>query len=116
MYPLYINRYVRIVRYCYKICNVENLIIKTIVESSIADGEMNKSNWFYYVKCMLARYGFLETWYNFRNINIANFISTFNHRLIDKFVQDCKGVMERSSSLLVIKLLVLKIRLLLDNI
>jgi hypothetical protein len=67
--------------------------VKTIVDSSIADAEMNKPNWFYNVKCMLARYGFLETWSNFCNINIANFISTFKQRLIDEFVQHCKGVM-----------------------
>jgi hypothetical protein len=46
-----------------------------------------------------------EAWYNFCNINIANFISTFKQRLIGEFLQDCKGVIERSS-LLVYKAIV----------
>lgn len=40
-YPLYINIYIRIVKYCYKICKSEHLIIKTIVDSSISDAEIN---------------------------------------------------------------------------
>ena len=57
-YPLYINRYVRIIKYWFKIIRSDDIIIQSVIKKSLLDLDNNKINWFANVKKLLTRYGF----------------------------------------------------------
>lgn len=59
-YPLYINRYVRIVKFWFKIISSSNIIINTIVNSCMSDINIGYTNWFANVRSLLEKYGFLN--------------------------------------------------------
>ena len=63
-HPLYINRYVRIVKYWFKITKSENIILRSILEEGSADLNDNKCNWFGKVRDLLCKYGFNYAWSN----------------------------------------------------
>jgi exonuclease III len=93
-YPLYINRYVQIIKYWLKLCHNENVIINAIVESDLNDCLNGKPNWFTNVKTLLSKYGFLYKWnevISTRGLNHAidyGFLNVFKQRLKDEFTQE----------------------------
>ncbi|XP_045180152.2 uncharacterized protein LOC123539573 isoform X1 [Mercenaria mercenaria] len=94
-YPLYINRYVRIVKYWLKLCQSNNII--TIVNFELNDSAVGKVNWFTHVKDLLSKYGFLYKWNDIinnrhlrKNVDSV-FISMFKQRLIDEFTQEWRN-------------------------
>ena len=98
-YPLYVNRYVRIVKYWLKIINSKNIIIQTVFIQALNDCNKGCNNWVANVKQLLNDYGFS---YVFEAANITNshaFVCEFKCRIIDTFKQEWFGDMNRVSTL-----------------
>ena len=45
-YPLHINRYVRILKYWFKLKKSDNIVIQSVIEDAMLDIDINKDNWF----------------------------------------------------------------------
>ena len=54
-YPLYINRYIRIVKYWLRIINTDNIILRTVINTCLNDAHNGRINWFSDVKNLLSR-------------------------------------------------------------
>ena len=98
-YPLYINRYLRIIKYWFKTCKSNNILTNTIVDDAITGIENGKTNWFSNVKSLLSRYGFLNVWQNIINTKESTFLSIFKQRLLDEFLQEWQRNLNNSSVL-----------------
>ncbi len=96
-YPLYIQRYVRIIKYWGKLLNTDNCIMKELYISSVNDANNGKHNWTSRLKSLLYSFGFGNTWENQLTINHQLFVIIFRQRLIDCFVQKWKGDIEVST-------------------
>jgi len=58
-FPLFINRYVRIIKYWCKICNFDNILIKTMYKVGIDNCYKGCKTWVdIHVKISLCKYGF----------------------------------------------------------
>ena len=86
-YPLYINRYVQIVKYWLKLINTENIILKHVYQLAYEGCECGDHNWVRNVKVLLDDYGFSYIWRNPQNVHIKSFIMIFKQRVIDCFCQ-----------------------------
>lgn len=86
-YPLYICRYVKVVKYWLKIVTTENIIIKSMIQTCLDDLVTGKGNWLSRVKELLSKFGFLYIWENPHVIDHTQFISEFKQRIIDDFLQ-----------------------------
>jgi len=98
-YPLYVNRYVRIVKYWLKIINSNNIIIRTVYIQALNDCNKGCKNWVANVKQLLNDYGFS---YCFESANITNshaFVCELKCRIIDTFKQEWFGNMNGISIL-----------------
>ena len=99
-FPLYINRYVRIIKFWFKVLNTKNCVIRKIYTLMLDD---DKINWAHNVKTLLYTYGFGYIWESPLNVDGNSFISSFIQRLIDSFVQDWNNNLMNNSVLLVYK-------------
>ncbi|XP_052261166.1 THO complex subunit 6 homolog isoform X2 [Dreissena polymorpha] len=98
-YPLYVNIYVRTVKYWLKMINSKNIIIQTVFIQALNDCNKGCNNWVANVKPLLNDYGFS---YVFEAPNITNshaFVCEFKCRIIDTFKQEWFGDMNRISIL-----------------
>lgn len=88
-YPLYINRYVRIIKYWFKIVNSNNIILKSMYNHAL-DDHNNKgyTNWVSNVKTLLNNYGFAYVFDNPNAIHVNTFISEFKSRIVNTFNQE----------------------------
>ena len=86
-YPLYITRYIRIIRYWCNLLRTNNIIFSTVYNDMLRDCELGLDNWVSKVKSMLFEYGFGNIWQNPQNINVNTFCNQFKQRLIDCFTQ-----------------------------
>ncbi len=94
-YPLYIQRYVRIVQYWGKLLNTSNCILSTLYESAVIDAENGKINWVSRLKDLLTSFGFGDDWHNQRANKPTNqFVCTFKQRVIDGFLQKWRADIE----------------------
>ena len=98
-YPLFINRYVRIVKCWFKVVNSETIIIQRLYKSLLDDFEEGKRNWAFHIKCLLDSYGFSDMWLHPEYIDVNCFVSMFKQRLIDNFLQYWHVALENSSCL-----------------
>ncbi|MEW8546452.1 MAG: reverse transcriptase family protein, partial [Candidatus Thiodiazotropha sp.] len=94
-YPLYITRYVRIVKFWFKLLNTENIILRTVYDISVLDCEKGYCNWVSNVKTLLEQFGFGYVWLN-PYVDPKNFICAFKQRLIDNFIQKWKSDLENN--------------------
>jgi len=60
-FPRFINRYVRIIKYWCKICNSDNILIKTMYKVGLDNCNNGCKNWVDNVKKLLCNYGFAHT-------------------------------------------------------
>jgi hypothetical protein len=44
-YPLYIHRYVRIIKFWLKLVNTDNIILKTVYTQTLEDSNKEQTNW-----------------------------------------------------------------------
>lgn len=86
-YPLYISRFVRIIKYWFKVLNSDNIIIKKVYQMSYIDCLNGKKNWVSSVKKLLYDYGFNYVFDNQVELNTDLFINLFRQRIIDCFLQ-----------------------------
>ena len=86
-YPLYIIRYVQIIKYWLKLINTDNIILKHVYEHAYEGCEHGDRNWVSNVKALLDDYGFSYIWRNPKNVHIKSFIISFKTRIIDCFCQ-----------------------------
>ena len=85
-FPLFINRYVRIVKFWCKTVSTENILIRKLYECLLVT-KNNKSNWAYNVKSLLDEYGFSYVWNNPGSVDLNKFHLVFRNRVIDVFKQ-----------------------------
>ena len=73
-YPLFINRFSRIVKYWCKIIETDNILIKYIYNSLLLDIQMGKQNWCSSVKYLSDTHGFSYVRENPHAVNSKAFI------------------------------------------
>ena len=98
-YPLYISRYVRIIKYWFKVVNSENILIASVYKQALKDSMEGCHNWVYNVKKMLDDFGYSHIFYNCQNIHVNAFITSFKNRVIDTFKQDWQSTLDNSTML-----------------
>lgn len=87
-YPLYVNRYVRIIKYWCKLINTDNIILRTIYEQCVDDCCNGLINWVSNVKDMLDVYGLSEYFINTNKIDCKMFPKLFKQRVVDNYIQN----------------------------
>ena len=90
-FPLFVNRYARIIKYWLKLINTENIILKTMYDILVSDYDKGRENWVSGVKYLLDEYGFSYVWLNPSSVNINTFPSNFKKRVVDCFIQKWHG-------------------------
>ena len=95
-YPLYISRYVRIIKYWCKVVNSDNIIIKKLYEQGLRDCKNGNINWVTSVKKLLNEYGYSFVFTDAFNVDLTNFQCIFKQRVIDCFFQDWYGKINNS--------------------
>ena len=86
-YPLYINRYVIIIKYWLNLIHSDNILLKYVYRTAVSDCENGKKNWIFNIKQILHEYGLFYAWENAETINHTQFIANFKQRMIDCFLQ-----------------------------
>ena len=87
-YPLYINRYSRIIKFWCKTRLSTNILVASLYDSLLTTANSGKKNWAYNVKLLLDSYGFSYVWRNPESIDLKNFHIVFKSRVIDVFKQN----------------------------
>ena len=99
-FPLYIDRYCRMLKYWLKILESDNCILKNcydvLYESSLKKQNDNM-NWTCKIKDILFRYGFQDVWLRQNVLNIDHFICEFKHRVRDSFITEAISYFDMSS-------------------
>ena len=98
-YPLYVNRFVKIIKYWFKVLNNENIIMQTVYKQALSDCNKGYTNWVSNVKNMLNNFGFGYVFENPNVVHVNSFISEFKCRLVDNFKQEWYGKMNNSTVL-----------------
>ena len=98
-YPLYISRYVRIIKYWCKVATSENIIVKTVYNQSVCDCEKGYRNWAASVKNLLNIYGLGYAFNTSDQLNAKVFPMIFKQRIIDTFVQQWHVSIDTSTML-----------------
>ena len=98
-YPLFINRYVRIIKYWGKLIFTDNIILKTLYNEALININNGHNNWLSNVKKLLYEHGFAYAWDSPELVNHRHFHVIFKQRLVDCFIQSWQGSKETSSVL-----------------
>jgi hypothetical protein len=98
-YPLYVARYVRIIKYWFKLITTDNIVLKTLYNQALNDCNSGCTNWVTNVKQLLSTYGFADVWISPGSVDSKHFYLLFKQRLIDCFVQSWFGDKSKSSTL-----------------
>ena len=104
-YPMYVNRFTRIIKYWGKIVKADNKLISTLYKelcNKIGNG--NGRNWAADIKTLLDSYGFSYIWLSQNEANLDNFHIVFKQRVYDVFVQSWNNNINTSSTLCSYKL------------
>ena len=86
-YPLYIHRYIRIIKYWFKIKDSDNIILSVVYNEALKDCINGKKNWVSNVKKLLNDYGFAYVFENGHYVNTNTFLTEFKCRVLDCFKQ-----------------------------
>jgi len=95
-YPLYINRFIRIVKYWLKISNSDNIIIKSVYLQALEDSHKGHINWVTNVKKLLDTYGFSHAFDDVNFVHVNLFLHQFKSRVIDTYIQDWHRIVDNS--------------------
>ena len=85
---LFIDRYVSIIKYLFKIVNTDNILLKIIYEYALQDSFNGLSNWVQNVKSLLNTSGFSNIFTLHHSINVKSFLQDFEERVLDTFITD----------------------------
>ena len=98
-YPLYINRYCRVVKFWCKILSSENNVVNSVYKLLLNDSNRGLNNWVSELKTLLSKHGFLYVWNDPSRIDKSNFHIIFKQRLVDTFLQTWNAELNISRSL-----------------
>ena len=102
-YPLFITRYVRIVKYWARIVNSENILIVHLYNSLVDACNKGVNNWAKGVRSLLDTYGFSYVWNNPNSVNLKTFYLVFKQRVVDVFKQNWFNDIARNGTLVLYK-------------
>ena len=102
-YPLYISRYVRMLKYWFKLLYTDNCVLRTIFDVSQYDCALGKKNWVQNIKDLLYSHGYGDIWENPMLVNPNTFCNAFKQRLIDNFTQTWRTDVENNQKLTLYK-------------
>lgn len=96
LYPLVIERQVRIVKYWLKLNSNEsgNIILSTVYRSMIDDVSNGATNWLSKVKHLLESNGFADTWLYRDSVICDRFTPVLRQRLMDTYLSNWREGME----------------------
>ena len=97
-YPLYVSRYVRIIKFWCGINESDNILINTLYDALLTDCRFGKRNWALSVKTVLDNYEFSYVWDNPSSVNLKKFHLIFKERVIDVFKQELLDKISESGS------------------
>ena len=98
-FPLYINRYVRIIKFWSKLITSDNIIIQHLYKALLKAVETGHTNWLSKVKDLLDNTGFSDIWLQHDIIDLSSFYTVFKQRLLDQFIQSWYASISNSQSL-----------------
>ena len=81
--PLYINRYVQVIKYWFKGISLQNIIVKSFYDNS--SNNVHGDSWSFKVNFFLESYGFSDVWLHPEQIYVPTIISSFKQRISDVF-------------------------------
>ena len=102
-YPLYLNRYSRIIKFWCHVLQSNNILILKLYNSLVASCNNGKTNWAKGVKTLLDNYGFSYVWRNPFSVNLNTFHLQFKHKVIDVFKQTWYNDVNNSRPLILYK-------------
>ena len=102
-YPLYLFRYVRIIRYWCKLIHTNNIVMSVVYKSAVDDTSKGLKNWVGNVKSLLEEFGFAHVWLNPSCINLKTFPCVFKQRLMDCFMQKWHSDLQNNGVLILYK-------------
>ena len=76
-YPLFIDRYVKIIKYWFRLLETDNIILNEVYNMCLSDCLSGKSNWVTQIKNLLCNYSFNDVWNNPTVVSTKLFIPTF---------------------------------------
>ena len=82
-YPLYISRYVQIIKYWLKLLDTDNSILQTVYEDAKNRLHEGFKGWLHNVQQLLYMYGFTYAFEHPQNLDVKMFFCQFKQRLID---------------------------------
>lgn len=95
-YPLYVQRYVQIIRFWLHILHSNNNILKSAFYSSISLHDNGYNSWAAKVHSILNEYGFTDVWLNPLQYSPKEFVEIFKRRLVDCFIQKVNADIQSS--------------------
>ncbi|XP_052255506.1 uncharacterized protein LOC127861165 [Dreissena polymorpha] len=98
-YPLYINRFIRMLKYWFKIRLSDNIILQTVYNMNVVECHKGNINWVSHIKQLLNDYGYGYVFNNPSSVCVNSFICQFRNRLIDTFKQEWFGTLSNSTVL-----------------
>jgi hypothetical protein len=102
-FPLFICRFVKIIKFWFKIVHSNNCIVPKIYSLLLRDCCGGKSNWVSVVKDNLNSNGSGYILEDQLNINANIYVQILKQRLIDTFIQNCRSNKEGNNVLLIYK-------------
>ena len=102
-YPLYIQRYVRIIKFWCRMVSSDNILVSYFYNNMVEACSKGVKNWASNVKSLLDSYGLSYAWCNPLSLNLNTFQLLFKERAIDVFKQSWVNDIAQSSSLLLYK-------------
>ena len=102
-YPLYINRYERMVKYWGNVLKTDNIIMKTMYNDMLEKQKNGQKNWASQIKNILDMYGFSYVWNNQKTFDFKKTGYLIKNIIIDDFLQKWYSTVTSSSSLTMYK-------------
>ena len=98
-YPLYIQRYMRIIKIWEKILYSNNVITKVVYKDMLVGMQNGQKNWASNVKNVFDMYGFSYIWDNQESFQYKSYAVLIKKRIEDEFLQKWYTSINSSSSL-----------------
>ena len=76
-YPLYINRFVRVIKYWLKILSTKNIILDIVYKDMLLQCDRGIQNWLFKIKSLLSNHGFLYIWNDPHGLDQERFLLLF---------------------------------------
>jgi len=99
-YPLYVNRYVRIIKYWLKVRSSENILLKHVYDQAVKDCDSGCHNWVYNVKKLLVDYDFVDIFDNAHELNTKSFPLVFKMKVIEMYKREWYDTVSKSTELI----------------